>query len=691
MPDHLIRPILATFLLIAAAASLPSVSAATDRTEPHAQQSGSLLFRMQSGYTVATRLDTDVAIKIAGLVADVRVRQRFRNDGRDWAEGVYVFPLPENASVRGMRLTIGERVIEGEIREKAEARRQYTQARASGRRASLVQQQRSNLFTTSVANVGPGEEIIVEIDYLEDLAFDDGTFSLRFPMTLTPRFIPGQPLADRHGSGWSADTDRVPDASAITPPVVGQSAGHRVSLSIDIDTGGELKHIGSRYHAIDVTEKNRRYSVNLASANNRLDHDFELTWTPVDSAQPRAMAFVEEAQARAHALVMVVPPSLPAESGTLPRDMTFVIDTSGSMQGVSIEQAKASLGLALTRLEAHDRFNIIRFNSTSSALFHESLPATPERVALAQAYVGRLSANGGTEMRPALQMALGTVSSEARLRQIVFITDGAVGNEEELFALVERELGNARLFTVGIGSAPNGWFMRKAAELGRGSFTTISALHEVGDKMQRLFRKLESPQLTNIRLTWPGRGTIEQYPATVADLYAGEPVVVKARSTGAFRPGDVLEVSGDSPGGAWTARIPLTAGSPHEGIAAIWGRAKIDALYDQERRGGDPATIRAAVVATGLAHSLVSKYTSLVAVDRTPARPAGASLRSDRVPNLLPHGQRVEAIFGFPATATPAGKLLLTGLALFCCALALLALHRICTMRCGPAHKRVRQ
>lgn len=680
MPHQPFRSAVTAVLLAAAVAAWPGAAGAI---EPDAQQSGSLLFRMQDGYSVATRLDTDVEMRISGLVADVRVRQRFRNDGSDWAEGVYVFPLPENASVRGMRLTIGERVIEGEIREKAEARRRYAEARTSGRRASLVQQQRNNLFTTSVANVGPGEEVAVEIDYLEDVALDDGTFRLRFPMTLTPRFIPGQPLVDRRGSGWSADTDRVPDASTITPPVVERSEDHRVSLDVSIDAGAELARIRSRYHAINVTETNRRYSINLASSNNRLDHDFELTWTPVDAEQPRAMAFVEDAESRAHALIMVVPPSLPATSAALPRDMTFVIDTSGSMQGVSIEQAKASLDLALSRLEAHDRFNVIQFNSTSSALFHENLPATPDRIALAKAYVHRLSANGGTQMRPALQLALRAPASEARLRQIVFITDGAVGNEDELFALVERELGDARLFTVGIGSAPNGWFMRKAAELGRGTFTTISALHEVGEKMQRLFRKLESPQLTNIRLTWPGRQAIEQYPATVADLYAGEPVVVKARSNGAFRAGDVLEVSGDSTAGAWTARIPLVADDTHDGIAALWGRARIAALYDQERRGGDPATLRAEIVTTALAHSLVSKYTSLVAVDKTPARPAGANLRRDDVPNLLPHGQSGEAIFGFPATATPAGKLLLTGLALLCSALALLALHRICSMRCG--------
>ena len=202
---------------------------------PVDMQSGSLLFRMQEGYVTATLLNTDVTMNISGLVARVSVRQEFRNEGSEWVEGVYVFPLPDKAAVDRMRLHIGDRFIEGEIREKGQAKKEYERAREQGKKASLVEQQRANLFTTSVANIAPGELVIVEIEYLEDLRYDDGTFSIRFPMTLTPRFIPGSALPDRKGSGWSADTTRVSDASLITPPMITASRGHRLALHASVE------------------------------------------------------------------------------------------------------------------------------------------------------------------------------------------------------------------------------------------------------------------------------------------------------------------------------------------------------------------------------------------------------------------------------------------------------------------------
>jgi len=194
--------------------------ASSNETTPAEAQSGSLLWRMQQGYTTATTLNTDVRMDISGLVARVKVRQEFRNEGADWVEGIYVFPLPDKAAVDRMRLHIGDRFIEGEIREKEQAKKEYEEAKKSGKKASLVQQQRANLFTTSVANVAPGELVVVEIEYLEDLRYEEGRFSIRFPMTLTPRYIPGNALPDKQGSGWSADTDQVADASLITPPQV---------------------------------------------------------------------------------------------------------------------------------------------------------------------------------------------------------------------------------------------------------------------------------------------------------------------------------------------------------------------------------------------------------------------------------------------------------------------------------------
>ena len=435
---------------------------------PGQVQAGSLLMKMSQGYVTATLLNMDVNITVNGLVARVSVMQEFKNDGPDWVEGVYVFPLSDRAAVDQMRLYIGDRFIEGEIREKGQARREYEDASRAGKKTSLVEQQRANLFTTSVANIAPGETVVVEIEYLEDIRFDDGAYSLRFPMTLTPRYIPGQALPDRKGNGWSPDTDLVEDASLITPPMVSASRGHRVSVSASVNAGMPLEIIASRYHPVSIGEAGGRYVVTLAGSRVPMDHDFELLWRPVPAAAPRAMVFSEVIDDQPYYLLMVVPPETGEVSHVpVPREMIFIIDTSGSMHGVSIEQARQALRRALDTLRPGDRFNVVEFNSYTNALFPASVPATAAYVDDAKNFVRRLDANGGTEMYPALQFALRSPVGEAYLRQIVFITDGAVGNEEGLFQLIEQQLDGARLFTVGIGSAPNSWFMRKAAEAAR--------------------------------------------------------------------------------------------------------------------------------------------------------------------------------------------------------------------------------
>jgi len=646
---------------------------AAEALSPGDIQSGTLLLKMQAGFTTATRMNTDVTMQVSGLVARVSVRQEFRNHADEWTEGVYVFPLPDTAAVDRMRLHVGERFIEGEIREKEQARKDYERARSEGRKASLVEQQRPNLFTTSVANIAPGERVVVEIEYLEHLRYDDGTFAIRFPMTLTPRYIPGAALPDRQGSGWSPDTTLVSDASLITPPQVAASGDHRVTLTASIDAGLPLEIVASRYHPVAVSETHGRYTVSLAGDAVPMDHDFELLWRPLPSASPRALVFGETIAGQPHYLLMVMPPEpAPGASFRMPRELIFVVDTSGSMHGNSIAQAKQALERALDGLAANDRFNIIEFNSTTRALYHQSVVADPGNVRHARRFVQGLDANGGTEMRPALRLALDSAGTETHLRQIVFITDGSVGNEDELYAMIETRLGAARLFTVGIGSAPNSWFMRKAAELGRGTFVVISAQHEVGEKMQRLFAKLGHPQITNIDVSWPGGVVTESYPEVVPDLYLGEPVTVRARASGPLQPGSLVRVSGDSAAGAWTMELPLESDEDHPGIGALWARARITALHDEERRGADPALIRKAVVDTALSHHLVSKYTSLVAVDKTPVRAAGDPLAREQVPNLLPYGQSMNAIFGFPATATNAAVLQRRGLVLLTAALFLL-------------------
>jgi Ca-activated chloride channel family protein len=389
------------------------------------------------------------------------------------------------------------------------------------------------------------------------------------------------------------------------------------------------------------------------------------------------MSFVEKVDGKPYYLLMVMPPDADESPATsMPRETIFIIDTSGSMHGVSIEQAKRAVQLALKGMQATDRFNVIEFNSVTNALYTQSQPVTVRSMTEASRFVQQLQANGGTEMRPALSMALDSPPSEGHLRQIVFITDGSVGYEDELFSMIEDKLGAARLFTVGIGSAPNSWFMRKAAEAGRGSYTFISALHEVREKMDSLFRKLEQPQVTNIEVQWPSGVVVDGFPSTVPDLYLGEPVVVRVQASGEFRPGERVRVSGDSVGGAWTADLPVSAALDSPGVAALWARARIGELMDVERRSTDPGEIRSAIVETALTHHLVSKYTSLVAVDKTPARPAGDPLHSEQVPNLMPYGQSANAIFGFPATATNAPALRLAGIVSLLAALLLFAIQR---------------
>ena len=353
---------------------------ASTAVTPGQMRSGSLLLRMKSGYVIATRMNTDIQAQVSGLVARVTVSQSFRNDGQEWVEGIYVFPLPDTAAIDGFRMRIGERVIEGEIREKEQAKKEYEQALSAGKKTSLVEQQRANLFTTSVANIGPGESITVEIEYLETVRYDEGNFSLRFPLTLTPRYIPGAPLAGRKRSGWSPDTATVTDASLITPPVVTRSRDHKISFAATINAGVPLEYIASRYHPIDVSDASGLYEIKLADASTPMDHDLDLTWRPVADRAPRATVFTETREGELHLLIMLLPPNdMSAPVANILRELIFVIDTSGSMHGTSLSQAVRALTLALDGLHPADRFNLIQFNSVTSNLFRSSVDATTEQ------------------------------------------------------------------------------------------------------------------------------------------------------------------------------------------------------------------------------------------------------------------------------------------------------------------------
>jgi Ca-activated chloride channel family protein len=662
---------------------------------------GSLLFKtsndLTQDYTLCPTLDTDVHIQITGMTARATVKQKFHNNSTDWQEGIYVFPLPENAAVDRLRMHIGERIIEGQIKEKQQAKKEYQQAKIEGKRASLVEQERPNIFTTSVANIGPDEDIMIEITYQQPVSYQNETFNLRFPMVVAPRYIPGKTIVTGfQGTGWSLNTDQVADASRITPHVINpdkalenepeHTSVNPVSLSIDLDAGFLLSHIDSPYHPIDIGIPDKtKYSIQLQDRRVPANRDFVLDWKAEAGKAPMAALFTEDKDSDIYSLIMLLPPASET-SPVLHREVIFVIDTSGSMSGPSIVQAKQALNLALDRLKPGDRFNIIQFNSYTEKLFHFPQPLSHHSLRQAHQYVDNLEAQGGTEMAPALSAALlkrGNNDHKDRnydIRQVIFLTDGSIGNEDALFNIIQSQLGDSRLFTIGIGSAPNSHFMNRAAKFGRGTHTYIGNVSEIQSKMETLFSKLESPVLTNIHIQWPedctkGNCLVESWPQNIPDLYLGEPLLISTKSDSLP---ESLVITGEIAGETWNASLDLKGGQKDSGIPTIWARKKIAALMDQMRQnrnteGDEVKGLRNKIIDTALTHHLVSKYTSLVAVDVTPARSREAPLDSNALPVNLPKGWDHKKVFGqLPATATNAPFAFLSGLlmlftALFLC------------------------
>ncbi len=648
--NRLVFAVLAAVLCVLGLLAASSAALAT----PAPPGAGTMQLRMADGPLVeAPWLDTQMQVDISGMVARVTVRQQFQNAHDAWVEGVYIFPLPENAAVDRMRLRVGDRLIEGEIQPREQAQRTYEQARENGQRASLVEQERSNVFTTSVANIGPFEAIDVEIEYQQILTYDDSLgFELRLPMTATPKFVgaDAQGATLRNAAMMAVNAQnanvRVPDAPRITHAVLHSAQDYRAMASVQIalDAGFALSRLESAHHQLRVQRAGTRMQIALADEKVAMDRDFVLRWAPERAGTPDAAVFTEQLDGYTYVMMMLMPPAQEVKTPAPPREMIFVIDTSGSMQGESIKQAREAVQLAIGRLTPRDRFNVIEFNSDADALYHLPVPLDGTTREQGVSFVQALQADGGTNMQPALELALYGAAPAGYLRQVVFVTDGAVGDGDHLFSLLQQQLGDARLFTVGIGSAPNGRFMRKAAQFGRGTFTYIGDMKEVAVQMDDLFAKLESPALTDIALEWPSDA--QMWPARVPDLYAGEPVVVTARLAQGSGP---VRVTGLRAGAGYEATLDLTRSESHPGVAALWARRKIEAVMDAGLGGRDLEQVRREVIDIALRHQLVSRHTSLVAVDRTPVRLQNAVLKTAAVPSLLPAGSQTAA---FPATAT---------------------------------------
>ena len=625
-------------------------------------KTGQLMLRggTAGDYTVAPTVETEVAIEVNGVIARTRLSQVFFNPGAEFAEGVYVFPLPEKAAVDHLWMRIGERAIEGVIQEKEEARRTYEKAKSEGRKAALVEQQRPNLFTNSVAHIGPGDYVRVTIEYQQTLAYDNGEYRLRFPLAATPRYVPVAAARDEMPDVAKAVEAQAVDGPLQQPAYETDGCGgltNAVDIAVVVDAGVPVTAVESSYHDVTIEKASgNRTVVYLSREQDKADRDFELKWRLAAGGAPQAALFRQSVAGADYGLIMVVPPQPTAEEKAafqrIPRDIVIIVDTSGSMQGASMEQAKQSVAFALDTLTGNDRFNVVEFNSVTKPMWPASLPATDTNLAQARQWVSKLQAGGGTEMAPALRFALDGGQAPGYLRQMIFMTDGGVSNEEELFKLIAARLGESRLFTVGIGSAPNAHFMTKAAQFGRGTFTYVGDVREVREKMTGLFARIEAPVLRDVAIRWSDGTPVATYPERVPDLYLGEPIVVSATGDTFSRTIIVSGLRGNQP---WSVAL-APAGDDSAGVGALWARARIAHLMDEITRGGEVAKLRPAVIRVALDHHLVSAYTSLVAVDVAPTNTG--TVKTAMVKASLPQGWQG----AIPQTDTASALHLLLGL-----------------------------
>ena len=628
-------------------------------TGPPQVGEGSLVYRspVSGQYETVPLVHTDVAMDVRGLVAAATVTQQYANSSADPFEAVYIFPLPHDAAVYDLEIQIGNRVIRSQIRERAEAKRVYEAAKSAGKRAALLEQERPNIFTASVANIMPGDSIDVRLRYVQPLRWEDGRMRLVFPMVVGPRYIPGSQAVGHGGTGWAADTDAVPDASRITPIVRNPESrsGHDISLAVDLNPGFDATSIRCISHVVNQSRlPDGRQHIELATGATLPNKDFVLEVQQATSDQPKTALFLSLAadSGETHFLLAAFPPTV-APSERLPVEMLYMIDVSGSMAGNSITQAREALLQALDRLGPNDRLGILAFSSGYREFAPEPLSATTQNVAAARQYVEGLQAGGGTEMLPALLHLMRKPETPGYLRHIVLLTDGDLGNEEQIFTALRYDLGNARLYTIAIGSAPNLFLATKMAQFGRGTFTHIADVREIREQMTHLFATIESPVLADVTLSFEGVEVEEVYPKRPPDLFLRQPLLIYGRiSKGHAGKLHLTARAGDQPYET-TMALDASKATFHPGITTLWARQRVEDLMDEWRQADEKGQmeLRASVITHAIRYRLVTRFTSLVAVEEVVTN-AGGQLKTAAVPTELPAGWQMDKVFGAPATGT---------------------------------------
>lgn len=603
---------------------------------------------------------TDVESWISGQVAQVLVTQRFTNPFEDKIEAVYTFPLGANAAVSDMTMKIGERVIRGKIKRREEAREIYEAAKAQGHVASLLDEERPNIFTQFVANIEPGKSIEIQITYTESLKYEDGLYSFVFPMVVGPRYIPaGQEFVPASYGGLSGRSEPVPDAERITPPVTpeGTRAGHDISVAVHVDAGAEIRSLTSKQHGITTEwgEDRSRAYVELAAKKVIPNKDFVLEFSTASPRIEDAVLIHTDSRGGFFTLILQ-PPDKVRPKDIVPREIVFVLDTSGSMRGFPLDISKSIMHRTIRELRPDDSFNLVTFAGKTSVLWNEPRANTEANRAEALAFLESLSGRGGTEMMKAVDTALGGWHDPEKVRIVAFLTDGYIGNDMQVIDAIRKYSGTTRVFSFGIGTSVNRYLLDGMARAGRGEAEYALSAGTAEKVATKFYDRIDAPVLTDIEIDWGELAEVvetgEIYPTLIPDLFSVKPVVVKGRyRTARDRRGEIT-LRGKTAAGPFERSVKVTLeaeADPNPALASLWARAKVENLMDRDllgmQRGQPDPGIKEAIVGVGLEYRLLTKYTSFVAVQEEVVTEGGQP-RTVEVPVEMPEGVSYEGVFG---------------------------------------------
>ncbi|MBE8966851.1 after-VIT domain-containing protein [Nostocales cyanobacterium LEGE 12452] len=607
------------------------------------QQLGGLYVQSPQGEQLVFPLKhTEVIAKIAGNLSRVDVIQSFENPFTQPLEAVYIFPLPDEAAVDDMEIKIGDRIIKGNIKKREEAVAIYEKAKQEGRTAGLLEQERENIFTQSLANIKPGEQIYVTIRYTESLKFEAGNYEFVFPMVVGPRYIPGTPI---DGSG---DTDQVPDASRITPPVVSQGSRsrHNINVTVEIDAGLPISEVRSPSHQLKIEHSGQIVRIQLAGEDTIPNKDLILRYQ-VSSEETQSTVFTQADDRGGHFAIYLIPALEYSTDEIVPKDVVFLVDTSGSQSGDPLQKCQELMRRFINGLNPNDTFTIIDFSDRVRQLSPTPLPNTPENRAQAIAYINNLQADGSTEMLSGIRTAINFPTPVGRLRSIVLLTDGYIGNENEILAEVQQHLqpGN-RLYSFGAGSSVNRFLLNRIAEIGRGISRIIRHDEPTEEVAEKFYRQINNPVLTNIQISWQGDTESPViYPKVAPDLFCEQPLVLFGRKQD--RVNGNLQISGIAAGGkhyekTFNLKFEETG---NIAVAQLWGRASIKDLMNQMVSFETKAGVEA-VTETALTYQLLSQYTAFVAVSDDVRVEPGSEYLSMQVPVEMPEAVSYQGVFG---------------------------------------------